>query len=161
MDLIRKLLKISARIIVWIPPILIALFIFGFSSQGGEESAGLSQKAAVIIINVADDINIINVTDENRNQMIESIQYPIRKCAHMSEYMIFAVSVLLALYIWKARGRMLYLTTFSSAFIFACTDEFHQLFVPGRSGRMTNVLIDSVGALIGLLIIYGINRRKK
>ena len=35
---------------------------------------------------------------------------------------------------------------------YAATDEFHQLFVPGRSGQMTDVMIDSVGCLIGCLV---------
>ena len=42
---------------------------------------------------------------------------------------------------------------FGFAFIFACTDEIHQLFVPGRSGRIGDVLIDSRGAVVGGSII--------
>ena len=37
---------------------------------------------------------------------------------------------------------------------YAVTDEFHQLFVPGRSGQMTDVMIDSGGALVGLLALH-------
>ena len=37
--------------------------------------------------------------------------------------------------------------------VYATTDEIHQLFVPGRSGEVRDVLIDSLGALIGILII--------
>ena len=38
-------------------------------------------------------------------------------------------------------------------FLYACTDEFHQLFVPGRAGRFTDVLIDTTGGIIMLLFI--------
>ena len=34
---------------------------------------------------------------------------------------------------------------------YACTDEIHQLFVPDRSGQLTDVLIDSIGLTLGLL----------
>lgn len=37
--------------------------------------------------------------------------------------------------------------------IYACTDEIHQLFVPGRSGQFRDVMIDSLGAFIGILIL--------
>ena len=43
---------------------------------------------------------------------------------------------------------------------YACTDELHQLFVPGRAGMVTDVLIDSTGAALitGLLWIVGRRR---
>ena len=44
---------------------------------------------------------------------------------------------------------------------FACSDEFHQLYVPGRNGCVTDVLIDCVGILIGIIICSIADRRKK
>lgn len=35
---------------------------------------------------------------------------------------------------------------------YAATDEFHQIFVPGRAGMVTDVMIDSSGALAGILL---------
>ena len=35
---------------------------------------------------------------------------------------------------------------------YACTDEFHQLFVPGRAGLLSDVLIDSLSAVLGLVV---------
>ena len=37
-------------------------------------------------------------------------------------------------------------------FLYACSDEIHQLFVPGRSGMFTDVLIDTGGAVTGMLV---------
>ena len=37
--------------------------------------------------------------------------------------------------------------------LYAVTDEMHQLLIEGRSGQWTDVLIDSAGALTGVLII--------
>ena len=33
---------------------------------------------------------------------------------------------------------------------FAMTDEFHQTFVAGRTGQMMDVIIDSLGAIVGM-----------
>lgn len=60
------------------------------------------------------------------------------------------------LYIWIGQWEMSFLrrgiTAFFAAAVYAATDEIHQLFVAGRSGRFSDVLIDSSGALLGVLI---------
>lgn len=42
----------------------------------------------------------------------------------------------------------------SLCFFYACSDEFHQLFVPGRSGEFRDVCIDLLGSCIGLLLFF-------
>ena len=42
--------------------------------------------------------------------------------------------------------------SFLFSVIYASSDEFHQIFVPGRDGNIIDVLIDSSGALVGILI---------
>ena len=44
---------------------------------------------------------------------------------------------------------------------FAAGDEFHQLFVPGRSGSAADVLIDMCGAFIGILLYHQFIQRWK
>ena len=46
-------------------------------------------------------------------------------------------------------------------FLYACTDEFHQLFIEGRSGRFRDVLIDTAGGFLCYIIILIKNKRKK
>ena len=55
-----------------------------------------------------------------------------------------------------------------SAAVYACTDEFHQLFVEGRDGNFRDVMIDSTGALVGIcfgfvvwFMIYKIEKKSK
>ena len=48
------------------------------------------------------------------------------------------------------------LLAWTCATLYAATDEFHQLFVPGRAGLFTDVLIDATGAAIGLLLAVSI-----
>ena len=42
--------------------------------------------------------------------------------------------------------------SFLFSVIYALSDEFHQSFVPGRDGNIVDVLIDSSGALVGILV---------
>jgi len=46
------------------------------------------------------------------------------------------------------------------AVIYSVSDEFHQLFVPNRTGQISDIIIDSSGALIGALLMYLLERRK-
>jgi len=42
--------------------------------------------------------------------------------------------------------------------LYAATDEFHQLFVPNRQASVIDVLIDSTGAFIGLLVAWIVSK---
>ena len=43
-----------------------------------------------------------------------------------------------------------------STFLLASADEFHQTFVPSRTGAFHDVVIDTVGGLFGIVIWYGV-----
>lgn len=73
----------------------------------------------------------------------------IRKSAHFFEYMLLGILILHALRYRLLSGAVI--AVFISAF-YAMTDEFHQLFVPGRGGEIRDVMIDSLGALTGVVI---------
>lgn len=154
----KSLKKIVLKISIWIPVILMGLAIFGFSGQNGEQSGGLSSKIASIIVDSADKAGIIDIDEAGKQILIDKMQYPIRKCAHMTEYAVFATLTFIALYYDGIRKRMTYILAVIIAFLFACTDEFHPLFVPGRSGQFTDVCIDTIGACIGILIIFLIRK---
>ena len=142
------------KILIWIPAIIMAMLIFGFSKQDGEESTGLSYKAADIILTVCDKAGIVDYNDNNRDSMIESVQFPIRKAAHMTEYAVLSVLIMLALIVDGIKGIRLPVISSIIATVFAATDEFHQRFVPGRYGCLRDVLIDAAGSIIGLMIAY-------
>ena len=79
----------------------------------------------------------------------------LRKLGHVTGY-----ALLTALWWWALRGvtgRPL-LIAVCIAFAYACTDEFHQTFVSGRTGTPVDVAIDSVGMAIAALLI---NLRRK
>ena len=142
------------KYLAWLPAICMACIIFGFSSQEGTQSSGISEKVAGIIVDAAEDIFNSNVSEADRQQMIQDLQFPIRKCAHITEYMILTLLIGVGLYAWNIRDKRLMILECAAAFIFACTDEFHQLFVPERSGQFKDVMIDSIGILAAIIITY-------
>ena len=86
----------------------------------------------------------------------------------LTEFAILAV----LLYVWFARWEMARVRRGCLAafltMLYACSDEFHQLFVAGRSGRISDVLIDSAGAVLGMAafmlvesIVFALCRRRR
>ncbi len=45
--------------------------------------------------------------------------------------------------------------------LYAISDEIHQLFVPGRSGKVTDVIIDSLGILTGIVFFLIVEKTVK
>ena len=60
----------------------------------------------------------------------------------------------------QKESKYLFLAILASA-LYACTDEFHQLFVPGRTGQIFDVFVDTLGATFGCLLVFGILKIKQ
>lgn len=88
----------------------------------------------------------------------EFFHFLIRKSAHFFAYFILGILVIHAV----RRNNVYHLQGFLLAFliciIYATTDEMHQLFIPGRSGEVKDVLIDSAGSITGIIIYLLITR---
>jgi VanZ family protein len=78
----------------------------------------------------------------------------VRKCAHMCEY-AFLFFLCRRAFLLTAPGfhGTSGLWPLALSFFYAMTDEFHQLFVPGRSAQFNDVLIDTAGATIAWLLL--------
>jgi VanZ family protein len=97
---------------------------------------------------------------------VDLIVYLVRKCAHLTEYAV------LAWLFWRALRKpmrndprswkwMEAFIALSCVALYAASDEIHQAFVPSRQGSLWDVLLDSVGAALGLLAIWAVGRWRK
>lgn len=89
---------------------------------------------------------------------IASVQLVARKFGHVTEYAILAALLYRALRRHRERALAL---AFIVAAVYAALDEFHQSFVPSRTGSPMDVLIDCAGALVGLAICVKLVRNRK
>ena len=131
-----KRIVLLVLIIVW------AVFVFGFSSQTGNESSGLSRKIAEIFFKTEEALAIA-----------EPI---IRKLAHFSEYALGGVLMYLLIDTYNYSKKTKFFLTLFLGIWYAAIDEIHQTFVPDRSGNIRDVFIDTLGFSfgIGLTLIY-------
>ena len=93
-----------------------------------------------------------NAQNQNEEQLIEKLNKPLRKCMHATEYLILSILILNWLRNYEIKKWKAIVVSVITSFLYACTDEFHQLFVAGRTSQFTDVLIDTSGAIIGEII---------
>lgn len=75
--------------------------------------------------------------------------FVVRKSAHCLEFTGLSFLFNLSLYVTKNKPSFVFAVMLTS--IYAATDEFHQLFVDGRSCQITDWAIDTAGAILGAL----------
>lgn len=186
MEISKKMKKVIniISIIIWMA------VIFTFSAMSGEESNQKSKEAIKETVNTIKNLDSKEsveseektttepnkeVSEKPKNneeapkeRLVEKLNTPLRKCMHASEYCILSILILNCMQKYNIKKSKSIIIAIIISSIYACTDEFHQLFVIGRTSRFTDVLIDTAGAIIGcvfyiiiLKIILNLKNNKK
>lgn len=125
---------------------VIIAFIWGNSLQDAPHSSVESRWVLDLVQSVFSGIpGISHVT-----------MYEIRKAAHVTEYMALGFSLSLALV--SLCGRGFAKDVVALGFLIACIDETLQLFSPGRSSQVSDVVIDTCGVILGLVVVLALRR---
>ena len=135
----------------WLPAILMMLVIFSFSSKPASVSGENSLRIADYVMTLYEKITDSYV-EELRYDRLLTLDHCIRKGAHVTEYAILSAAICLPLWIRRLKGRKLWLLAVLITAAYAASDEFHQRFVPGRSGEFKDVMIDTSGAALGAFL---------
>ena len=147
--LLFRVLKFKVVLKYWLPVLLWMMLIFFASadSQSYQHSSTLFEPL------------IRWLFPQMTAEQVERIHHGFRKCAHLTEYAILALLLWRALrkpqrkilqpWRWDQAGCAL-----AMVFLFAATDEIHQIFVPTRTPLVSDVLIDTSGGAIALLLLW-------
>ena len=154
---LKTIATIIIRLLSWIPTLGMMYIIFSFSAQAGDTSGALSLKVAEKLIGHFSQ----GLSPDQVHTFALSLQYPIRKLAHFSEYAVLALCMAITLACHGVRGFKLFVCIVLFAAAFAAGDEYHQSFVPGRGPSVVDVLIDSSGAICMAVLLGIITRRRR
>lgn len=124
--------------------------IYWFSAQNGEQSGNLSEGLLSWILSWF-HISI-------HTELGSILHTVLRKLAHFSEYLILAVLIANVCAQWGMKGRKMVWIAVCASALYAGLDEWHQSFVGGRTPKLMDVGIDSLGALCGALLYVGFDR---
>ena len=99
--------------------------------------------------------------DDYYNAYLQNINIILRKGAHLFEFLILAILVAWVMVSYEITGRRAVVYVLFIVLLYAVSDEFHQLFVPGRTARVQDILIDFIGGIIGTVIFYTLKSKFK
>lgn len=153
----KDFLKRHAKLLISLLLIFQMLFIFAMSSFGSDSSNAQSSQIIQVLHQVFPNLSHTSGPDAS------VLTFIVRKTAHFTEYAILGI---LFYFFYRQtlpqkNGLRLFVLAILSSFLYACTDEIHQLFVPGRSGQFTDVLVDTLGASFGCTILSFSNYLKR
>ena len=145
------------KIIYLIMLVLWISFIFGNSLLNGPSSSSISGGISGFIYDILTKMHI--------NIDINTLHTLIRKLAHVSEYFILGIIVILNVYQYLKEPKYYILFSIGISLLISIIDETIQTFVEGRSGNIIDIGIDSIGYLLSILImaiiLININKKKE
>lgn len=136
-----------APYIAWFLVGLWMFFIFNLSAQPADQSNELSKKVTGILVTMVKQVVSV---DTDVGELVSEFNHFVRKKGHVMGYMILGFLASFAFRYCRMRGLKASAYAFGLSVLFAISDETHQLFVPGRGGQVSDVLLDSFGALLGI-----------
>ena len=126
--------------------------IFSLSSQNAAVSSGTSGNVIRLIVGIFYP-GFDNLPAAEQTEIVASLQFLARKSAHFSIYMILGVLSFLTFISYEKLLFALRLTLSGGiCLLYAASDEIHQLFIPGRSVEVIDVMIYFSGAALGIAL---------
>ena len=149
----------SKKIITIILVLLWMILVFYLSNQIADDSAELSGGLTRKVL------QILHIIDGKTVEEQGAIENTFRKLAHFCLYTLGGILILSHINLYKITDKKKVFISWILGTIYAISDEIHQLFIPGRSGEIRDVCIDSLGVVIGIILVLMllkfIERRKK
>lgn len=129
------------------------ILIFAFSAQNSEESSKTSGSVVTAVIERVYP-KYETFLPEEQVGILNRVTLIVRKAAHFSEYFVLGALAFFATVTFKKYSAIVRsAAAFAFCVFYAALDEVHQYFVPGRACRILDVLIDSAGSLIAVILM--------
>lgn len=138
--------------------ILTAIMIFCFSAQGKQASSRLSSSIAVTIVKMVRP-DYPRLSEREQLSLLSNVESIIRKCAHFLEFSLLGFCLACYGYL-QTKRKAAFPVAWILGTLYACTDELHQLFVPGREPGLLDICIDSAGAALGVVVVVMVTWKK-
>ena len=146
---------------------MIVIFLFSSmdATESNTKSKGTIDKVIDETIKEAEKAGFDQkITEEKKKEVVEKLNLPLRKIMHAGVYFVLSLLIINALIISNFKIFFAFFLTLILSFTYACTDEYHQTLVEGRTGQFLDVVIDLSGAFIGASVYgigYTIYKKKK
>lgn len=144
------------QIIYFILTVIWMIIIFMFSNAPADDSTDTSKGLIYNVVSVYEKVFNKSI---NKEYFCEKLDHPVRKIAHFTLYFILGFFVYHVFLYSKINWKNF--PTFIICLLYSISDEIHQIFIPGRSGQISDVVIDCLGVTFCLFIIYCFDKMVK
>ena len=124
-----------------------------FSNENSVTSQSKSDKVTSTIIETVNK----DVNKDKEKEIIENTRFVVRKIAHFTLYFVLGGLIYLTLKSYNVNKRII-LISILCALLYAISDEIHQVFTNGRTGRIYDVVIDTISSTLSIMLCKKINR---
>lgn len=155
------------KLFLWVMLVFWCCLIFGFSGQKAADSSNVSSWLTLFLADILEKIDIFSIpvfqdlTEIEYQIFILNLEKIVRKLAHFSIFLVLGVISFSLFKCYMERTKKCFILSLIFCLFYAVSDEFHQLFVPGRDGNIIDVLIDTTGAFWGIVFTFLLNRKNK
>lgn len=136
------------KLLPWMAVILWMMLIFALSHQPASDSGEISSGITKFVIEAVGQIMPMAEAD------FDLFEHIVRKNAHFFIYLVFGILVVRAFTKSGVNSSKAIGSAIVICVLYAMSDEFHQLFIAGRSGEIHDVLIDGWGAVAGIVLYW-------
>jgi len=145
------------RFLRWTAVLLWMGVIFWFSHQDAQSSSTFSSAVLEFLLTLF-RVDSSDIAWPN-HPLYSNAVFLLRKCAHFFVFTVLGLLAYHAVHSYPDATRTQRLVIpLSLGIVYACTDELHQFFIPGRACQIRDVCIDSAGVLCGILLCMLLHR---
>lgn len=142
------------------------VMMFLFSADNAGDSSAISSKITTVIMEIYDYFFGTDAVTQSAPSegigMADILEKVVRKIAHFTEFFLLGSLSYGLVYLWIESRKKCVLILFIQLLLSAGFDELHQSFVPGRYASVSDVMLDTLGGMTGVFILYlFLNRKRK
>lgn len=147
--------KLFLRYLFWTLCVALMVYIFMHSSKNAVESSSISASFTSEFLSFfSKKFREMSVVEQQ--VIVRGLSHFVRKLAHFTVYFCLGATSFSAICTYDLKRYTKIISAFMISACYAVSDEVHQTFVDGRAGRVSDVLLDSAGAVCGIFFVISI-----
>jgi VanZ family protein len=135
--------------------------IFLLSNQDSGKSQHLSDNLIGKGVDIVASITKQEITPTKKVTIVENMSDKVRSLAHFTEYLILGILVINVLKDYYKLNYKIWLYGLLFCILYAIGDELHQLFISGRSFQYGDIIVDTLGSILGSFGFFKLKTNKK
>ena len=154
--MVRLLFKQSLS---WFAVLLCMVVIYLLSAQPASLSNGNSKVIVTRMVDTTVNITKAEIAEPEKVKLIDRINAIAREYMHGVVFLALGLLTQNASTQSGAKGRKAIVISLAICLLYGITDEIHQLFVPGRAFQISDLVMDAIGSIIGIVSMWFLYNR--